>query len=199
MELPRVHEERSLRPHLLILIVGLAANLVYCGLKLAGATDYLEVLQIACTILILVHWSWGASFYYYYFRAPDGARFFLLDVVIAVFLTLAVVFSRILYLWFLFILVNYALAVLMYRVKPASPHFSERVRHFASRKSIVDLIVLLLLILGMVLDLANRTLLHLDYIWRPFCILTTTVMTVGATVLIFATRFYDLSKSDYAQ
>ena len=194
MSFPRFHRERPLVPHLLVFSIALVVDLVYCGVRLAGAMDYLEVLQLACTVIFFLNWFWGAVFYLYYFRTPD-AWFFLLDAAIIALLTLSAVFSRTLYLWFMFILVNFVIAFFMYRLKPTSPRFTPAVQRFASRKSRVDLAVFLLLTLGMVLDLANRLFLHLDSLWRPFCLLTTMTMTVGGTIAVFAGRLYDVSGS----
>jgi len=194
MPFARFFRDRSLQPHLALLVIALAGNLAFCARRLAAGRDYLEALQLFCTILILAHWLYGAAFYYYYFRTPDRVRFYLLDAGVIALLTLGVISYPYLYLWYLFTLVNYAVAVLMYRVKPLSPHYSPAVQRFARAKSTVDLAVLGLLSTGMILDVVNRLWVHQDALWRPFGILTTTVLTVGFTVWILAFRLYDLSR-----
>jgi hypothetical protein len=189
----RFLESRELRPHLVVLLAALLVNLAVCAVQLTRSPTYLDVLQLVSTVVLLVHWIWGASFYYYYYHMPKGARYYVLDGVIVVFLSLSVILRTVLALWFLFMLVNYAIAVFMYRVPPSSPHFDNRVWHFSRDKSRMDLVVVLLFCVGMVLDVVNRFLLHTNFV-TPFCLIAMFVMTIAIHVWIFAARFYDLRK-----
>ncbi|GEM_PF-6611242 len=191
MILTELFKIKQIKFHILTLTVSLGASLVYYAYIFTLAREPLEIIQLISTLIITIHWWWGASFYFYYFYLPTEKYFFILDMLIIIFLVLAMINYKIYFLWALFMVLSYLVAYIMYQKKPNSPNYDERVKRFAKRKALLDLIVLFLFLTGVILGIVNKLFLRWAFI-DAFEIVTTFIIIILSHIYIFATHFYRL-------
>ncbi|MCD6122178.1 MAG: hypothetical protein J7K04_10105 [Spirochaetales bacterium] len=185
------YKAKEIRLHIIFITSMLFAGFVYISYLFTLKRTPLEIMQLTSTLFIMIHWWWGSSFYFYYFHYPRGKLFIILDLTIIVFIMFSIAFYNVYYLWSLFLSIDFASACFMYKLKPSSPHYDERVFRFVKKKSKLDFAVFFLFLLGFIIDLSNSFFLHV-YSLKAFVVIATFCIIITSHIWILVGHFYSL-------
>lgn len=190
--------EKKLRFTITSLSLALIGNLALISYKFSRALDVLEILYLIAILIIIIHWWWGSFFFLYNFGVNSDKRKLLhfMSIVMILLGTSSVVFHRVYFIWSLLLMINYIFAAKL--LTHISSSYSKMMKSYTKKKVYLDVGVALLLLLGAVLDILNRVIVHTSF-WRTFALSATFIVVIAAHVWILSSRFYSFKTHTIAE